>query len=184
MTVEEAVLNDEADIDIVHRVLGGDPDAYRELILEYQGPLFGFVGRILPHREDREDVVQEAFLAAFAGLGSFDARKGTFAAWIFRIARNLALNARKKRTPSTISRLPEPESAQRPEPEVFLALDQALANLPAAQRSAFELAELHGFTYEEVAGIEGIRLGTVRSRIGRAREKLRAALEPYREARR
>ena len=178
----EAILNQAADSAVIDRVLAGDTDAFRNLVVRYESPLFGFVGRILSSREDREDVVQEAFLNAFTRLRSFDARKGSFAAWIFRIARNLALNARKRRRPVTVAVLPEPMMGPQREPEVFVALDRALADLPLTRRTAFELAEMHGFTYEEVAMIEGIKVGTVRSRIARARASLKTALGTYREA--
>ena len=141
-TYEEVRIDGLDDIAAVRRVKEGDTSAFRELVARYQRPLFAFVGKILRHPEDREDVVQEAFLSAYANLGSFDPRKGSFSAWIFRIARNGAFNALKKKRPATAADLPEPISAGPREPELFLALDRALRSLPVSQRTAFVLSAI------------------------------------------
>jgi RNA polymerase sigma-70 factor (ECF subfamily) len=128
------------------------------------------------------------FLAAFRRLSSFDASRSAFSTWLFTIARNRCRNELARRRPVTAAELPEVVDAHSPEQaaseaELLRRLDSALADLPFEQRSAFLLAELQGLSYEEVARIEGVGLGTVKSRIARAREKLRLllrhAVEPH-----
>ncbi len=164
------------DRDVIRKVLGGQSEAFETLVRRHQAPLFAFIGKFLPQSTDREDIAQEAFLRAFLNLSTWDNAKGTFAAWLIRIARNGALNALKKMRPVTLADFPEPATERASEPEAYVALDRALLRLPVDQRSAFLLVEVHGFTCAEAAEIEGVPPGTVKSRMSRAREKLRAAL--------
>lgn len=175
----------DEDSTIVRRVLDGDREAFRVLVERHQARLFGYAGALLSGRHDREDVVQDSFLAAFANLDRFDPRRGTFAGWLFRIVRNRALNEIARKRPVPLPRVPEPGPtvAARGEPELLTRLDRALAALPFAQRSAFLLAEVHDLPHAEIARIEGVRTGTVKSRVARARARLREALGRARERR-
>jgi RNA polymerase sigma-70 factor (ECF subfamily) len=120
---------------------------------------------------------QDALLAAFRHRDAFDARRGSFRAWLFGIARNGARNALRKKRPTPVATLPERGAVDASrDGEAGARLDAALEALPAAQRAAFVLAEIHGLTHEEVAAIEGVAVGTVKSRTARARERLRDAL--------
>ena len=166
----------DRDAAAVERVLEGDVDAFRDLVNRHSSRLFALVGAILPEPGDREDVVQDAFVAAFSHLSDFAPERGSFRAWICRIARNRALNARKRRRPEPHADLPEAVSPLRHEPEVFDRLDRALASLSERLRQTFLLAELAELPHREVAELEGVALGTVKSRVARARERLRAAL--------
>jgi RNA polymerase sigma-70 factor (ECF subfamily) len=147
------------------------------------------VRNLTPPDTDHEGVAQEVFLATFRSLASFDPKRSAFSTWLFTIARNRCRNEFARRRPIAGAELPDivdlrssPERAAS-EAELFRQLDAALDALPFEQRSAFVLAQLQGLSYEEVGRIEGVGVGTVKSRIARAREKLRSLLrhvaEPY-----
>ena len=119
-------------------------------------------------------------LAAFRSLASFDPKRSAFSTWLFTIARNRCRNELARRRPVAGAELPDVVDLRSPEraaseAELFRQLDAALDALPFEQRSAFVLAQ-QGLSYEEVGRIEGVGVGTVKSRIARAREKLRCLL--------
>jgi RNA polymerase sigma-70 factor (ECF subfamily) len=169
------------DLDAIRRVLAGDVESFRRLVERYQRPLWTLVRNLTPPGTDHEGVAQEVFLAVFRGLASFDPRRSAFSTWLFTIARNRCRNELARRRPVTGGELPDivdprsPEGAAS-EAELFRQLDAALDALPFEQRSAFVLSQMQGLSYEEVGRIEGVGVGTVKSRIARAREKLRCLL--------
>lgn len=173
----------DEDAACIARVVRGDADAFRALVVRYQGPLFCVLRDLLPGEADREDVAQDAFVAAWRSLAEWDGARGAFFTWLVRIARNRALNVRKRRTPSAPGQLPE-RGADAPVDDGLLRreirerLDAALAGLPEDQRTAFTLAEIHEIPLADVAAVTDAPVGTVKSRVARAREKLRAALAP------
>jgi len=172
---------------VIQRVLRGDGAAFRVLVERHQDRLFGFLRRFLPGAADCEDVAQDVFLAAYRNLASYRPAAAQFSTWLLTIARNRCLNVLAKRRPAVCAIPPEPIDARTPEAalaeaEFFRQLDTALAALPLEQRTAFVLAELQGLALEEVARIEGVPLGTVKSRVARARDKLRAQLAPAEQA--
>jgi RNA polymerase sigma-70 factor (ECF subfamily) len=121
------------------------------------------------------------FLAAFRHLASFDPKRSAFSTWLFTIARNRCRNELARRRPVAGTELPDVVDLRSPEraaseAELLRQLDAALDTLPFEQRSAFVLAQLQGLSYEEVGRIEDVGVGTVKSRIARAREKLRCLL--------
>ena len=147
----------------------------------YQRPLLTLIRNLTPPDTDHEGVAQEVFLAAFRSLASFDPKRSAFSTWLFTIARNRCRNELARRRPVVGAELPDVVDLRSPEraaseAELFRQLDAALGALPFEQRSAFVLAHLQGLSYEEVARIEGVGVGTVKSRIARAREKLRCLL--------
>jgi RNA polymerase sigma-70 factor, ECF subfamily len=175
------------DLDAIQRVLADDVESFRQLVERYQRPLLTLVRNLTSPNTDHEGVGQEVFLAAFRSLGSFDARRSAFSTWLFTIARNRCRNELARRRPVVGAELPEVVDLRSPEraaseAELFRQLDAALDALPFEQRSAFVLAHMQGLSYEEVGQIEGVGVGTVKSRIARAREKLRSLLhaaEPH-----
>jgi RNA polymerase sigma-70 factor (ECF subfamily) len=169
------------DQQVIHRVLDGDIEAFRVLVVKYQRPLACLVRNLVADRHEWEDVAQEAFLTAFSRLRSYDPARASFLTWLLTIARNRCLNARKKKRPVPLEQLPEGADARTPvvaalEEEFFAQLDGGLAALPFEQQTVFVLSEIQGYSHEEIGRIEGIKPGTVKSRLSRAREKLRSLL--------
>jgi RNA polymerase sigma-70 factor (ECF subfamily) len=158
----------------------GDAEAFRALVLRYQGPLLAVLRDELP-AADREDVAQDAFVSAWSHIAAFDPDRGAFFTWLVRIARNRAANVRRKRAPRSVAELPQRESRTTADEgavreEEHRRLDAALASLPAEQRAAFVLAEIHELPLADVAALADVPVGTVKSRVARARAKLRASL--------
>lgn len=174
------------DLPTIQRVLEGDVDAFRLLVERYQGMLFSLVGNLVPDLNDRDDIAQDTFLAAYVRLSSYDARKGKFSTWLLTIARHKCIDHLKKQRPVTMEALPPQADPSDPadaliEAELFARLDHALAALPFDQKSAFVLSEIQELSHEEISQIEGAPLGTVKSRISRAKEKLRSLFSQVRE---
>ena len=170
------------DRELVRRVLAGQTDEFRALVDRHQQPVFRFAVGMLGNREEAQDVAQEAFLAAFANLSSFDSSRAAFPTWLFTIARNRCLNLLKQRRPIAHCELDSIGGAASADPivnqELSQQLDRALAALPVEQRSAFVLAEIEELPYAEIARIEQTSVGTVKSRIHRAKQRLQSLLEP------
>ncbi len=169
------------DLDAIRRVLAADVESFRCLVERYQGPLLTLIRNLTPPGTDYEGVGQDVFLAVYRSLAAFDPERSAFSTWLFAIARNRCRNEFSRRRPVVGALLPDvvdPRSPERAasEAELFRLLDAALDALPFEQRSAFVLAHLQGLSYEEVGRIEGVSVGTVKSRIARAREKLRCLL--------
>lgn len=168
--------------DVIHRVLNGDVDSFRLLVQRYQKPVISMVNNIINDKHMCEDVAQDVFLSAYKMLASFDRARSNFSTWLFTIARSKSLNALKKKRPLSMSQLPEQTDSRDPadelgQKEFFDELDWMLQTLPDRQKTAFVLAEFEKLPYAEIAQIEGVRIGTVKSRINRAKRKLRSALE-------
>lgn len=169
------------DIDIVRRVVAGEVQAFRLLVERHQRAVFRMVAGFLADAHRREDAAQEAFLRAYRRLATFDPARGQFSTWLLTIARNVCRNALSSRAPLAVANPPDVADPRTPYDDLaqkeFLAeLDRALAALPERQKAAFVLAELVGLPHDEIARIEGVRPGTVRSRLSRAKRKLRQTL--------
>jgi RNA polymerase sigma-70 factor (ECF subfamily) len=170
--------------EVISSILAGDTESFRLIVERYQRPVVRMVRNITFDGQACEDIAQEVFLAAYRKLSSFDPARSSFSTWLFTIARNKSINAlrKKKAAPRggppdrSMVRAPQDELVER---ELLDELDNRLRNLPARQRRAFVLAEFEGLSYEEIAQIEGTKTGTVKSRISRAREKLRSAIRQF-----
>jgi len=168
--------------EIIRQVLEGDIESFRLLLARYEKPVVRMIRNITYDKESCEDIGQDVFLAAYKKLASFDLARSSFSTWLFTIARNKSLNALKKKRPLLMSELPEKSNPHNPsddmaEKELFAQLETGLQALPSKQRRAFILAEFEKLSYEQIAQIEGVRLGTIKSRINRAKKKLRSAFK-------
>ena len=171
------------------RVQEGDTAAFDLLVRRYMRPAFAVAYRVLGHREDAEDVVQEAFLAALAGIGSFDTSR-RFGPWLYRIVVTRGLNFRKSRSRRTTevledagvaSTAPGPAAdAERSGLKATVAA--ALGRLPERHRMIVQLFELDGFSGAEIATMLGISPGTVRWYLHEARHALRDMLAHLQES--
>jgi len=167
---------------IILDVQHGKPESFRRLIERYQRPVFQMIFNLVHDSHAAEDISQDVFIAAYRKISSFDPGRSRFATWLFTIARNKSINhLRRKRVIS--SRVQE-EAAVDTDPcqlackeELFQKLDDCLRQLPPRQQRVFVLAEFENLPYEEIAQIECVSIGTVKSRIHRAKQKLRHALE-------
>jgi RNA polymerase sigma-70 factor (ECF subfamily) len=155
------------------------------LVLRYERSVFRFLGLLGFAGPTAEDLSQESFLRVYRNLRAFDPQRAKFSTWLFTLVRNLAANERQRAHHRyEDGRCELPETAE-PAPDALASAETrerqsrivgALGRLPETLRAALLLARVEGLSVEEVATIEGCAVGTVKSRIFRARELLRAAL--------
>ncbi len=166
----------------IRHILQGDIESFRLIVERYERPIIRMIRNITNNRESCEDIAQDVFFKAYRKLASFDPARSNFSTWLFTIARNKSINALRKKRPLSMSELPQNSDTHNPsdelaEREFFDKLDAGLEALPSAQKRAFVLAEFENLSYEEIAQIEGVRTGTIKSRINRAKKKLAKALK-------
>jgi RNA polymerase sigma-70 factor (ECF subfamily) len=184
------------DAGVVTAFLGGEERAFQELVERYQTRLLNFVYRTIGDREKAEDLVQEVFIRVYRHLHRFD-RSKKFSTWIYTIASNLAKNELRNRSRNplvlfqTIRKswqdddrpLQFEDTTARPD-DLFRKrhlrelVEESVAKLPAHHREVFVLRELEGKSYEEIAEITSCNLGTVKSRLNRARSAFAEIIEP------
>lgn len=176
----------EKDIDykLMRRVQDGDMVAFNEVVERYKDRLMNVIGRMLSSQEEAEDVVQETFIRVYQHRQSFNFQH-CFSTWIYTIGLNLARNELRKRKRFKhydITEMQGNESEFAVEMKLPSRLpqviDEAVSELPEKYRLAFMLRDLQEMPYEEVAKILSIPLGTVKSRVNRARMMLRDKLLP------
>jgi|TARA_R100000005_G_scaffold43470_1_gene20569 RNA polymerase sigma-70 factor (ECF subfamily) len=178
----------ETDQQLVARVQKGDLRAFDVLVLKYQHKIFSLISRYVHDADEVQDVAQEAFIKAYRALPRFRG-DSAFYTWLYRIAINTAKNylvARSRRPPGSdveiddaeyfeggaaLREIETPESALFGE-ELKQVVDRAIAELPDDLRTAVTLREFDGLSYEDIAEIMDCPVGTVRSRIFRAREAI------------
>jgi RNA polymerase sigma-70 factor (ECF subfamily) len=165
--------------------LKGDTAAFGELVRRYQERLYNSVYRLLDNAEDAQDVVQEAFLNAYQSLESFKG-DSLFFTWLYRIAVNEALRARKRRSFANADSLPEVEApvpaASDEDAPTLATLEKLLRKLSDEFRSIVVLRDIEGLSYTDIAETLEIPLGTVESRLFRARQELRTLWRKSMEA--
>jgi RNA polymerase sigma-70 factor, ECF subfamily len=170
------------DRELVRRVLAGQTGDFRGLVDRHKQSIFRFALGLLGNWEEAEDVAQDTFLAAFVNLSGYHASRAAFSTWLFTIARNRCINSLNRRRPVALNELDPMGNTPPADPmvrqELSQLLDRAMAALPVEQRSAFVLAEIEELPYAEIARIEQTTLGTVKSRIHRAKQRLQSLLEP------
>ncbi|MBP8001225.1 MAG: sigma-70 family RNA polymerase sigma factor [Chloroflexi bacterium] len=173
----------------------GDLTAYNRLVLLYQDAVFNIVYRIMGDGAAAADITQDAFVSAYHAISRFS--EGSFKAWLIRIATNACYDEfrRRKRRPQTsldemTAENDSPAFLQSDEPgpeqirqrhELVQAIQDCLKRLPEDQRVALVLCDVEEYDYNEIAAIITSSLGTVKSRISRARTKLRDCLQAFRE---
>ncbi|MHC5062236.1 MAG: sigma-70 family RNA polymerase sigma factor [Planctomycetota bacterium] len=172
---------------IIKRIVNGDVDSFRLLVQRYQRPVISMIRNLINDRGACEDLAQEVFFTAYRKLSSFDPARSKFSTWLFSIARNKSINFLRRKKIFFASNLPQRADSHGPDDELarkefFEELDRVLEKLPGKQQRAFVLAEIEKLAYEDIAQIEGVPIGTVRSRINRAKKKLAARLKNYDES--
>jgi RNA polymerase sigma-70 factor (ECF subfamily) len=174
--------------ELIDRALAGDRDAFAELVLQNQDRLFASMLQVTGSPEEAEEVAQDAFIRAFIKLDTFQ-RNSQFFTWIYRIAFNSALTRRrKKKARVSLDQIREDNGLEVPgevdavdEPmlrnERVKLVRDAIGTLTEEHQKILVLREMDDFAYEEIAEILEISIGTVRSRLSRARRQLKLAIE-------
>ncbi|HYY08762.1 MAG TPA: sigma-70 family RNA polymerase sigma factor [Actinomycetota bacterium] len=158
----------------MQRARRGDLLAFEELVRLYQADAFRFAWHLTRDRPLAEDVTQEAFLRAFRFLGGFRGDR-KFGSWLFSIVRNCAMDAlRRQRRSQPWDEETMPRTVA--DPSARAELDAALRTISAEHRETFLLVEVFGLSYQETADVQGVAVGTVKSRMFRAREALCKAI--------
>jgi RNA polymerase sigma-70 factor (ECF subfamily) len=186
-------MNDENDREIVKRTLRGDIKAFEMIVRKYQQPLLNYVGRMVGDRELALDFTQDVFIKAYASLRSFEPRY-RFKTWLYTIASNLVIDHwRKKKLPAMSLDAPlredekgltldlpdgEPSILDQLEmAEIRTRIEGAIQRVPAFLRELFVWRHINGLSYEEMAEIKRLPVGTIKNRVFQAKEMVRRMLE-------
>jgi RNA polymerase sigma-70 factor (ECF subfamily) len=180
-----------SDEELVARSMGGDVDSFNQLILRWERPIYALAYRVIGREEDARDVCQETFLRAFRALPGFKGQ-AKFSSWLYRIALNLCRDWIRRQRRAPVMQMPEgvdpAEIAAERGPvesiedlvarrELSAVVEDAMALLPAEQRTAIILKEFHGMTFQEIADLQGCPLSTVKTRLYQGLNMLRRHLE-------
>jgi len=184
---------------LIHAAQRGDLNAFNGLVLAYQSQVFSLACRVMGEADSAADATQEAFISAYKHITYY--RGGSFRAWLFRIVTNACydeLRRRKRRPAVSLDELtnsddgPDDASAllvsKEESPEAYVqrrevrdAIQNCLDHLPADMRAVVVMSDVQGLDYAEIAESVGTALGTVKSRLSRARARLRDCLQNVRE---
>ena len=172
---------------IIEKVLGGDANAFEELVLKYEKTVYNLALRMVGDRDDASDMTQEAFIKAYGSLSSFRG-DSKFSVWIYRITTNVCLDflrskSRKQQVSLTVSDDDEDAQLDIPDPKAdpeqqlikkisMQSVEEGLKTLPDKQRQILVMRELGGMSYAEIGAALSHEEGTVKSRIFRARKRL------------
>ncbi len=179
--------------DLIKQAIEGDESAYRQLLENYRGAIFNLLFKMVRNKEETEDLVQEAFMKAFKALPSFN-EEYAFSTWLYKIAINNCIDhMRKKRLKTYSINKPVqskdgeldrefPDTSMSPDKELLneertLLIEAAIDELPENYKVAIVLRHSKEKSYEEIAELLDIPLGTVKARIFRAREMLKKKLK-------
>ena len=190
---EKESVQPESDEALVARVLSGDEDLFGSLVRRYQTRVHAHVARMIGHREDALDLTQEIFLKVYQALSRFNPEY-KFSTWLFRIAGNAAIDHLRKKRPKMVPlEVPEPEGTGRVSSTEYSsseldpygtlrnlergrAISEAIADLPLEFRELIALRHFAGLSYEEIALVKEMPLGTVKNKLFRARAVLKDRL--------
>ena len=182
-------VNDEI---LAARVARGDTTALESLYDRYAATVLGISLKVIGDQASAEDVLQETFWRVWRSAAAYQPQRGSFAGWLFRITRNLAIDAYRRRSvrPQTINDMDgaDPILDQTPDPDMDVAeqaqsilkkrqVRAALASLPRVQRQVIEMAYFYGMTRQEIAEATGEALGTIHTRARLGLQKLREELD-------
>jgi RNA polymerase sigma-70 factor, ECF subfamily len=182
-----------SDEELVDRSRGGDVDSFNQLILRWERPIYALAYRVIGREEDARDVCQEAFLRAYRALPGFKG-EAKFSSWLYRITLNLCRDWIRRQRRAPVTQMPDDvdalEAAAAVEPretiedlvarrELSTVVANAMALLPAEQRTAIVLKEYHGMTFQEIADLQGCPLSTVKTRLYQGLSVLRRQLRRH-----
>ena len=188
---EREQLDDRA---LVSRILEGDRDRFTELVKRYEKRVVNYVYRIIHRYEEAHDLTQEIFVKVFVALDRYDS-KYQFSTWLFRIAQNTAIDALRKKSivevpiakPATDEETKDREFADTgvspyralKNKQLATAIDRAVLDLPPDYRELIRLRHFAELSYEEIASMKKLPLGTVKNKLFRARNMLKETLEGF-----
>lgn len=176
------------DAALIDETLAGQTQAFGQLVTKYQDRLYNAMAHVLGSVDDAQDVAQEAFVQAFIKLDTFK-RTSAFYTWLYRIAFNRAISLRRRQRPTTSIEQSREVSGEEPtgkenspvermeQQDRVAQVQTALGTLSEEHRSVLVLREMEGFHYEEISEILDLPVGTVRSRLHRARMQMRGQLK-------
>jgi RNA polymerase sigma-70 factor (ECF subfamily) len=182
------------DFGLIKRFKDGDSSAFGEIVLKYQDRIYNLCRHMLGNLHDAEDAAQDAFLKAYQALPKFQPDASLYT-WLYRIATNTCIDYRRKpvfeslfRSSADGEELVHDRASDEPSPERLYqsrqldqALQESLRKLSPKLRAIIVLKEIEELSYEEIAETLDISMGTVKSRISRAREELQESLKKFRE---
>lgn len=188
MKVARERIVDSSDLELVERHRRGDREAFTEIYLRFEEMVYNLAQKLVGE-DDADDLTQEIFLRVFRHVAGF--RGGSsLKTWIYRVALNCCRSRRRLRSVQVFGRETAaleavPDERRGPEQRAAAAeagrrLERALHRVSGTYREAVVLRDIEGLTYQEIADVLGVRIGTVRSRIARGRESLRRRLEDER----
>lgn len=178
------------DLRCIAEILKGNNQPFASIVRRYQMQLYRYVKRLVWRHEDVDDILQDTFLRAYQNLGSFDTSRPLYP-WLRRIAFNLAIShLRAVCRLQPLDSLPDDFLREMMDPlhevehaELQKAINRAIAGLPADQQTVLSLQYREGFSYREISQHLSIPIGTVMSRLARAKEKLRVELHAFHASR-
>ena len=179
---------------LIDRFKGGDQSAFEHLVLKYQNKIYSLCRYMLGNTHDAEDAAQDTFVKAYRNLNNFRP-EASFYTWLYRIAVNTCLDYKKRPFFQSLFRKSDEDEdyilepvSDEPSPEKLyeskqldLALRKSLGKLSLKLRTVIILKEIEGLSYEEIAEVIDVSVGTVKSRISRAREELKVLMKSFRE---
>ena len=184
----------ETDAQLVASALAGSQEAFRELVVRFERPVYSLIVRMVQDPGTAEDLAQEAFVKAYRSLKTYDASR-KLSSWLFKIAHNTAIDHLRRHTPDTVS-LEAPQddegrgglaavlsddsiedpAAAAERRDMARSLELAISRLRPEYREAVVLFYLEGASYQEICEVTGLPLGTVKTNLHRARKELAAEM--------